>query len=58
MMAVLPGVWPTSHRSTLMNMWGTSTLAQALRMGMVSRTAVPAVITSSMMTIRSPSWGA
>ena len=57
MTAVLPGVAPTSHRLTEMNMCGTVTLAAEVRMGMVSRTAVPAVMTSSMMAMRSPSLG-
>lgn len=36
MTAVLPGVWPTSQRLTEMNMSGTVTWPQPVRMGMVS----------------------
>ena len=57
MTAVLPGVVPTSQRLTEMNISVTLTSAQDCSTGMVSRIAVPAVMTSSMMMTRSPSTG-
>ena len=50
-------VCPRSRRSTMTKAAATFTPGRVLRSSMLSRMAVPAVITSSMMTTSSPALG-